>query len=187
MAYNLDFYGDGHIFIEEINEPGMDFIERFEQWVPKWYTDGEWRSGPKKGETKYSCCFGHQEGGDNPPFKYDPNQTFTMEEGRLIFRNDLKSKSRFVRTRATVKLNSFMFSALVSLVYNYGEGNVDEVNSVFPLLNQELYLAAGVGFLKCNKITLKDGTVVEKNGLTTRRACEIALFSTRVMKGTNYV
>lgn len=178
MAYNEVLYGDGHQFNQAVSYAGTQFIARFEQWVPKWYPDGTWREGPKKGEPKYSCCYGHQEGGDNPPFTYAPDQTFTVEQGLAIFKSDLQSKARAVRNRLEVKVNTYQFNALLSLLYNYGQGSVDKVNSVFPLLNQELYVAASVGFLACNKFQ-----GVEKNGLTVRRACEIAMFTTRVMKG----
>lgn len=183
MAYNEALYGDGHSFDQVIIDEGVAFIARWEMWVPHWYEDGHWRSGPKKGQVKYSCCYGHQEAGDNWPFVYDPNQTFTHEQGLEIFKADLESKAKAVRNRLTVKVNTFMFNALTSVVFNYGQTNVDKINSVFPLLNQELYVAASVGFLRCNRITLPDGTVVEKNGLTVRRACEVELFTRKVMKG----
>jgi GH24 family phage-related lysozyme (muramidase) len=184
MAYNIDLYGNGHSFDQVITDAGAAFIARFEMFVPHWYEDGHWREGPKKGQTKYSIYFGHQEGGDNWPFSRDDrdNLAGTQEQGLEVLKADLESKAKAVRNRLKVRVNTFQFNALVSLIFNYGQGSVDKVNSVFPLLNQELYVAASVGFWECCKITLKDGTVVEKNGLKVRRACEIELFTRKVMR-----
>jgi len=175
VAYNEALYGSGHNFDQLITAEGMAFIARWEQFVDHWYEDGIWRSGPKEGQAKFSIGFGHGEAGDYEPKVYDPTLKITYDQGISIFRLDLESKAKAVRNRLKVKVNSYQFNALVSLVFNYGQGSVDKVNSVFPLLNQELYVAASVGFLKCN---ILHG--VEKNGLTVRRACEIALFATRI-------
>ena len=185
MAYNFSLFGDGHSFDRVVSKEGTEFIARFEDFVDHWYEDGVWKSGPKKGEPKYSCCYGHLEGGENWPFVYDPNQTFTHDEGIAIFQSDLESKAKYVRSKVKVPINTFMFNALISLVFNYGEGNIDNDkdgnarNLIWPALNVERYVQACAEFRHFN---MQGGK--EINGLIIRRGCEMALFSTKIMKPT---
>lgn len=192
-------WGNSHSFERVITAVGVQSVTRWEAFMPRWYADGIWKSGPKKGEVKYSCMWGHQEGGQNPPFTYDPDQTFTRDDGDATLAMDMQSKAQFIRNKILpdIWLTQLMFNALVSLVYNAGEGNVDE-GRVFKLFNEGKYTAAIAAFHdhRFSWEYVKDhlgaripdpdrpGTflkhLVEKNGLIVRRGTEMGIAMTRI-------
>lgn len=192
-------WGNGHAFTRDILPVGIRAITRWESFVPRWYEDGIWKSGPKKGEPKFSCMFGHQEGGTNPPFTYDPNQTFTKEQGEQTLLLDVQSKAQFIRAKIhpDIWLTNYMFNALLSLVFNAGEGNVEQ-GRVLDLFNEGQYTAAIAAFHDHRFATVFDKDeqgnripdperpgqflkkLVEKNGLIVRRGSEMGIAMTKL-------
>lgn len=206
-------WGNAHSFVRVFNEHGARSVTRWERFIPTWYDDGFWKSGPMKGQRKWSIGYGHQEGGENEPRVYDPKMILTKAEATAIFQRDAESKARFVRNKIDddVWLTSFMFQALVSLVFNAGEGNVENGvqlpdgtihgGRVFKLLNAKKYTAVCDAFNDhiyaweqvkdengnpvLDEATGKPLTVrVKKNGLIARRGCEIGIYMTYVEKIT---
>lgn len=199
MAWQPHFYGEGHSFDKVLIPEGIELMTRWEDFSPTPYKDAH-----KQG-FKWAICFGHVFGGQNDPINISEDGTefeykgqlrreLTRAEGMEIYMADIGSKLDWLKKKVKVKTTTFMWNALGSLVLNAGEGNVDE-GPVLPLLNREFYVAAGAGFLYHNKkwVHLKDPKgellydeagnkimdLIVDNGLTTRRACEIALFTTR--------
>lgn len=171
QMYSLLVFGEGHSIERKTIPETVSLIERWELFIPNWYPDGT-----KEDESiLYSCCFGHAEGGDHDPKTMVPGQTFTIEEGREILANDIKTKSHWVDVRVKVPITTYMFGALTSLAFQYGQGRIDESGLVIPKLNEGKYVQAAIEMLQLNKT--KAGDVL--NGLTVRRACEIAFFMTK--------
>jgi GH24 family phage-related lysozyme (muramidase) len=190
-------WGNGHTFERIITPWGAKQIARWEKEVLRWYPDGFWKYGPKKGEPKYSCCYGHQEAGDNWPFVYDPAQTFTKQQALDVFQADLESKASFVRKKLQphIWVTTSMFQALVSIVFNAGEGNIEE-GRILTLFNEGAYTAAIAAFQdhiyawekvkdeSGNDVIGADGKPlkhrVKKNGLINRRGTEQGICMTYI-------
>jgi lysozyme len=203
MPYNESLFGNGHSFDRIILPAGMELITRWELFKPRRYKDAH------KSGFKWAIGYGHVEGGDNEPIIIPEDMVITEPEARAIFLLDLESKARFIRAKlGNVPVNSYMFSALVSLVYNIGEGNFEE-SPVLKALHDLKYVKAGAKFNRHNKawidavmrdnndepildeagkeipILLPDGTnkkeLREVNGLTLRRGDEMSLFARKIM------
>lgn len=52
-----------------------------------------------------------------------PGQTITREQAEALFREDIGQKERALDGLLSVRLNDNQYSALVSLVFNIGQGN----------------------------------------------------------------
>lgn len=189
MAWQPRFYGEGHSFELALIPEGIELMTRWEDFSPVPYKDAH------KTGFKMAIGFGHVFGGENEPIEFDPNMVITRERAMEIYMADVQSKMFWLRKKIKVPVTTYMFNALASLVLNAGEGNVDE-GPVLPLLSKEFYVAAGCAFLYHNKkwVHLKDPKGVPlyqedgktpvmdlqvDNGLTTRRCCEVALWTTR--------
>jgi len=189
-------FGTGHSFERIINDEIVSFIERWELFIPNWYEDGKWKIGPKIGQPRYSCCFGHLEGGDHPPFEYKKGQTFTIEEGRAILKLDMASKAKFVNKKLTVPVTQFMFGGFISLTYQFGQGRIQDAEDgfrrehdaegnetkvsiepirPFQLINDGNYID---GILEIEKLNFTTNGAYS-TGHHVRRACEIALCMTK--------
>lgn len=189
-------FGSNHSFARIIIDETVAFIERWELFIPNWYEDGKWKTGPKQGQPRYSCCFGHLEGGDHPPFEYVAGQTFTIEEGRAILKLDMASKANFVNKKLTAPVTTFMFGSFISLCYQFGQGRLQDaedgfrrehdvygnetkvpIKPIIPflLMNDGKYIDGILEMEKLNFIT--DGSY--SKGHHVRRACEIALCMTK--------
>lgn len=188
MAWQPHFYGESHSFEMVLIQEGIDQGCRWEDFSPVPYLDKS-RYGDK-----YAIAFGHVFGGETEPITYDPAMVVTREQGLEIFRNDMETKMRWLRKKITVPVTTYMFNALGLLVLNCGEGNFEH-GPVLPLLNQLRYVGASAAFMhhsyswqddKDENGVVKLGAdgkplkvLLPDNGLIVRRACEIALFSTR--------
>lgn len=195
-------WGNAQSYERRVTHVGVQSVTRWEAFVPRWYEDGFWKSGPKKGQVKYSAMFGHQEGGENPPYEYDPAAVFSRADGEAVMMADLQSKAQFIRNKVhqNIWLTTHMFNALVSLVFNVGEGNVDE-GRVLKLFNEGQYTAAIAAFHDHrfawafekdehgNRIPDPEQPghfikkLVEKNGLIVRRGSEMGIAMTKIEKG----
>ena len=70
-----------------------------------------------KGEKYYTIGYGHY-GKD-----VAPNQQITQQEAERLLAKDLQQRADFINKQVTAKLTQHQFDALVSFVYNRGEGN----------------------------------------------------------------
>lgn len=164
-------WGSGHSAARILIPMTVQLIQRWELELKYWYPDGKRADGT----TKWSCCYGHAEDGDHPPFKRTEGQTFTSEECNVILALDINTKAKWIDRKVKVPITPYMFGALTSLVYQYGQGNLDKSGLVIPALNDGRYVDAACEILQLNK---KSNGQVSK-GHTLRRASECALFMVR--------
>lgn len=96
---------------------------------------------------------------------------WTQEKADDTFKVDVGSTEREVLSLTKVKVTQCQFDALVSFVYNVGDGAFFK-STLRGYLNQGDFDNAAKEFARWNK---NDGTVMK--GLTRRRASEAALFN----------
>lgn len=143
-----------------ISPAGVNLIKKFEGFVAKAYKcpAGVWTIG-----------YGHT-GPD-----VTPGLQLTTEQVDALLVRDLLRYEAPVNKLVTVELTQNQFDALVSFVYNVGEGNFSKSTLLKHLNNGDKDKAAAQ-FLVWNK-----AGGVELPGLVRRRAAERELF----LKGTN--
>lgn len=95
-----------------------------------------------------------------------PGMTITIDEAKRRLREDLEDAEQAVTRLVTSPLDQSQFDALVSLVFNIGEGNFSR-STLLKKLNAHDYLGAAAQFLVWNKANHK-----VMLGLTRRRAAE---------------
>lgn len=116
--------------------------------------------------------YGHTSAAGAPFVK--AGMKITEKEANEIFLNDLVKYEDAVKRLVKVPLNDNQYSALVSLCYNIGEGNLSK-STVIARVNQQDWKGAADAFLLWNRAK---GQVSE--GLKTRRKQEADLFLTPV-------
>lgn len=94
----------------------------------------------------------------------------TLEQAEALLSKDLGTAERVVNKLVCVPLSQSQFDALVSFVYNIGEGQF-KPSTMLKLLNLQDYQGAADQFPRWNK---DNGKVVQ--GLINRRQKERALF-----------
>lgn len=99
-----------------------------------------------------------------------PGMRITEAEAEALLKRDLARFERAVEDLVTVPLNDDQFSALVSFVYNVGEGALAS-STLLRLLNRGDYRGAADQLLRWNRAGGR-----ELAGLTRRRRAERALF-----------
>jgi GH24 family phage-related lysozyme (muramidase) len=100
--------------------------------------------------------------------------TCTAVQAQTWFLMSLSTAEKAVNTLVKVPLTQPQFDALVSFVYNEGEGNF-ESSTLLQLLNQGRYRDAAAEFPVWNKIRI-NGVLTVSAGLVNRRAAEMAQF-----------
>lgn len=116
----------------------------------------------------WTIGYGHTSAAGRPTVT--PSFKITVEEAEAILRNDLKKFEDVVKRLVKVELTDNQFSALVSFVYNVGEGNFAK-SSVLKALNSKQFDLVPSKLALWNK---GNGKVLP--GLVKRRAAEAALF-----------
>jgi lysozyme len=156
-----------------INVAGLDLLTRYEDFRPKPYDDGT---------GTLTIGYGHTRSAVMPA-------SVTEEEAQELLRQDLEYFQDVIYRNVLVPLNENQFSALLSFVYNVGEGNFRN-STLLKKLNNGNFRAASDEFQKWNK---GGGEVM--GGLLRRRAAEEQLFRTQppakvdvnVIPGSQYV
>jgi lysozyme len=145
----------------KISTEGIELIKQFENFSPTWYKDskGVWTIG-----------YGHAGKGSE---RYTINRV-NRNEALKILQNDISIAEAAVNKLVKVELTQNQYDALVSFVFNVGEGNFSK-STLLKKLNEKKYDEAAEEFLKWNKITYQ-GKKIELLGLTNRRNKEKALF-----------
>lgn len=135
---------------------GRKFIEMFEGFAPSAYQDqrGIWTIG-----------YGHTSG-------VKQGHAVTMGEADQFMADDLKTAEDAINRLVKTGLTQNQFDALVSLVFNIGEGNFAN-STVLRDLNALQYAGAAIAITFWNRT---NGTV--NPGLVRRREAEKALFLT---------
>jgi len=137
-----------------INRDGLELIKKFEGFSPTVYRC------PAGVPTVY---YGHL-------FRYEEVYNGTPEDGEKYLRQDLENAERAVSRLVTAALNENQFSALVSFVFNLGEGAL-KGSTLLRVLNAGGYLKAADQFLRW---TYAGGLILK--GLVLRRSAERQLF-----------
>ena len=101
-------------------------------------------------------------------------QSITLHQAESLLAHDVGLAARAVERLVTVPLNQGMFDALVSFVFNLGDGRLRD-STLLDRLNGQDYAAAAREFDRWVKGTVK-GRKVSLPGLVKRRAEERALF-----------
>ncbi|CAI2160004.1 MULTISPECIES: lysozyme [Serratia] len=96
----------------------------------------------------------------------------TVDEAQTMLTNDITVFERAVSQAVAVPLNQSQYDALVSLVFNIGQGNFKR-STLLKKLNKQDYVGAGNEFLRW---TRANGKVLP--GLIRRREAERVLFET---------
>ncbi len=156
-----------------LNVAGLDLLTRYEDFRPKPYDDGT---------GTLTIGYGHTRSPVMPA-------SVTEEEARELLRQDLNYFVDVLYREVRVPLNENQFAALVSFVYNVGEGNFRN-STLLKKLNNANFKAASNEFEKWTKAK---GQVL--GGLMRRRAAEQQLFRTQppakvdvnIMPGSQYV
>lgn len=149
----------------KISQRGLDLIKSFESYL-KPLPDGRC--------TTYLCPAGVVTIGWGCTKGVKVGDVWTREEAEEGLRRELAKCEAAVLKLVTVDLTQPQFDALVSFVYNCGEGAL-KVSSILKKLNRGDVAGAAASFSAWNKATVK-GRKVELRGLTRRRAAEKALF-----------
>jgi lysozyme len=101
-------------------------------------------------------------------------RTITREESQAMFAMALAPRESAVERLCTVTPNQNQFDALVSLVYNIGEGGFAK-STVLRLHNSGDFKGAADAFLMWNKAKVT-GVLQPVQGLTNRRTDEAKLY-----------
>lgn len=104
------------------------------------------------------------------PEPYRLNQPITKEESRRLFAQDVDTAANGVQKLVKVPLSQNQLEALVSFVFNLGQGALAK-STLLKKLNAKDYPGAANAFLAWNRA---GGKVVA--GLTRRRKAERELF-----------
>lgn len=129
IMYPYQVWGAGHSHERIITPEAQEMVfERWELYKPRRYPDGvrtRDTAAGLKGSTIWSIGFGHAEDGDNEPKIIPAELELSLAEARKLLRLDIAPKERWVNVRIKVPLTTFMYAALTSLTYQFGQGRLD--------------------------------------------------------------
>ncbi|QQO96212.1 endolysin [Acinetobacter phage Minot] len=147
----------------DISDLGVDLIRQFEGLRTRAYQDsvGIWTIG--YGTIRYPNGVAVKAG-----------DVCTEEQAKSYMKHDLQKFVKAVNKLVTVPLKQTQFDALVSLVYNIGEGAFAG-STLLKKLNSKDYAGTAAQFLVWNKGRVK-GKLEVIPGLTNRRKKEKAYF-----------
>lgn len=158
-----------------ISEKGIALIVKYEGLVPYAYNDPVGHATFGVGHLLH---MGPCTAEDFRKFGSRTNRrSDAVNRAKRILKEDLRPREDAVKRLVKVPLNQCEFDALVSLVFNIGEGNFAS-SSVLRLLNQRQRKEAGRHFLDWNKGTI-GGHLTVLLGLTLRRWAERRRFRKR--------
>ena len=137
-------------------EMAADFIAPFEGFSPK----------------VYKCPAGHLTFGFGSLIKNHKDVVcpITVQEARQYMMMDLEPMLKAIDKLVKVDIGSNQLVALLSFVYNLGQGNLGK-STLLKLLNDKKYEEAADEFLKWNK-AMVNGKLTPLRGLTARREAE---------------
>lgn len=148
----------------EINQKGLELVKEFEGFREEAYQDsgGIW-----------TCGYGSTRHIDGTPVKKGDTMTEQVASDTLFHYLSAAEAAVECATEdadRAYQLNENQFSALVSFVYNVGDGAF-ESSTMLKLINESKFTEAAEQFVRWNKCK---GKVVD--GLTRRRLAEKELF-----------
>lgn len=149
-----------------VSEDGLNLVKKFEG-LHKVTQEGDVRAY-RCPAGKWTVGYGHTRG-----VKSGMRATVAQCNEMLIA--DLHEAGNAVRRYVNVPLSQNQYDALVSFVFNLGEGNFKS-STLLKRLNQGRYEEVPAQIMRWNKARV-DGAVTELRGLTRRRTAEAALFA----------
>lgn len=175
----------------KINQKGIDLIKRFESLhdgdlktiglQPKLCPANIWTVG--YGRALFDPITGQFLKGEKDKKKaYLMYPSLTEVQAEQMLREDLtryELKTDKVLGSVKSKLNNNQYSALVSFVYNVGEGNLASSTLLKKIIKNPNDPSIADEFLKWNKAKVKGKLVILK-GLTNRRQAESELYFTPI-------
>jgi lysozyme len=147
------------------SENGIELVKAFEG-LHKVKSDGNVRS--------YRCPAGRWTIGYGHTHGVRSGETITPEEAEDLLRKDLQDCEAAVERLVKVDLTQNQFDALVSFVFNLGQGNFGS-STLLRKLNRGDCEGAAAEFVRWNKARV-EGQLKALPGLTRRRTAEAALF-----------
>lgn len=151
---------------ETISSNGIELVKRFE---------GLHRVQPDGMVSAYRCPAGRWTIGYGSTRGIRSGVKLTQEECEERLIEDLHDAEAIVKRNVLVPLSQYQFDALVSWVFNLGEGNLRS-STLLKKLNRGDYQAIPEQILRWNKAKV-NGELQVLPGLTRRRAAEAALWS----------
>lgn len=121
---------------------------------------------------KWTIGYGHTR-------RVEKGQKITLETAEIFLEEDLRIAACIIAKYVKVELSDTQFAALLSFVFNLGEGNF-ATSTLLRLLNLKLYKQVTYQFIRWKMITVvKDGKKVKvpSTGLINRRNAEAALWT----------
>lgn len=110
--------------------------------------------------------------------------TISQEKADELFYHDLQTFGKAVDRNVTAAIDQNMFDALVSFVYNRGEGNFRKTR-LLKLLNALKYEEAAEAFLDTENWNFTKFSEQIRNSLRNRRLKEKKLFETNLLVKDN--
>lgn len=181
-------FGSGHSYDRVMVPKGLSLLKGLELFMPQKYPDGT----DKLGKIQYAIGYGHQGKTGVWPSQeeiYHGDITLTEAQGSEILLKDLEQELlpglyRLIKCN----INSYMFSACAIMLLNMGMTKFKDT-LVVQYLNQARYVKACRSFLLDdnnhginNQARNIAGVTVTMDGLSVRRAVEMALFATKIEK-----
>jgi len=145
---------------------GLDLIKKFE---------GLHRLGDDGMVRSYRCPAGRWTIGYGHTKGVRSGQKITPEEADQFLAEDVKWCEDAIHRHVSVPLSQLQFDALVSFVFNLGEGNFAS-STLLKVLNRGDYQGVPEQLMRWNKARV-DGVLTSLRGLTRRRSAEAAMFS----------
>ena len=137
----------------KISDAGIDLICHYEGVRLQAYPD------PATGGDPWTIGYGSTK-------HVHPGMVITLDEAKQRLREDLEDAEKAITRLVMAPLDQSQFDALVSLVFNIGEGNFAK-STLLKKLNAHDYLGAAAQFSVWNRANHKPML-----GLTRRRAAE---------------
>lgn len=151
---------------KQVSDSGLNLVMKFEG-LHKLQDDGMVASY-RCPAGKWTIGYGHTKG-------VRSGMKASVSDCQAFLKADLEEAGVAVKRLVNVPLSQSQYDALVSFVFNLGEGNFKS-STLLKVLNQGKYGEVPGQIIRWNKARVK-GELTELKGLTRRRAAEAALFT----------
>ena len=162
------FLSDSATPARSLSPQGVDFIKGFEGFKPQLYND------PVGHCTVGYGTLVHRGNCDGQSSEQPYLSGVSEESATQLLSEEATRFQRVINEKVSVPLNQNQNDALVSFVYNVGDGNFQK-STLLRLLNQGNYAAVPVELKKWTKAR-QNGKLIDLPGLVRRRAAEAELF-----------
>jgi len=156
-----------NMFPQSISKEGVELIKKFEG-LHKVGDDGLIHSY-RCPAGKWTISWGHVKG-------VRSGMKITMEEAERFLMEDIAECEKVIKKYVNVPLTQGQYDALVSFIFNLGEGNFRSSTLLNKKLNRGLYQDVPAELNRWNKARVQ-GKLQALPGLTRRRAAEAAIFA----------